>query len=274
MRTDSERGFTLVELVVCVALLVAAGAGALAVLPVLVRTAQGGIVRDAALDAGRNVLERTRAAAAYYPAALVGDSASRAGATADHRWALGVNASYVSAARILRPLCGAAAAGVDVPLAVASTYDAATDRLTVTVTYPRDPCAPRRTGRHRDTGSRARARTVRPANAADHRDRGPDEPVVLAQTLVLLTAIALFVATAVAGIAGAGRARTVETAESALVPAVETRSVRTSTRSPRPSPRRRRPPPAVHRRRRRSTRSTAAPRSRRSATSKRSTARR
>jgi type II secretory pathway component PulJ len=113
LQTDPEGGFTLLELVVCVALLVASGAGALAVLPALARSAQAGIVRDAALEAARNVLERTRAAAAYYPAALVGDPAARATTTADHRWALGANATYASAARIVRPLCGIAAATAD-----------------------------------------------------------------------------------------------------------------------------------------------------------------
>jgi hypothetical protein len=45
---------------------------------------------------------------------------------------------------------------------------------------------------------------------------------VLAQTLVLLVAIAVFGATAVAGIAGAARARTAELAQAAIVPGVET----------------------------------------------------
>lgn len=45
---------------------------------------------------------------------------------------------------------------------------------------------------------------------------------MLAQTLVLLAAIAIFGATAVAGVAGAARARTAELANAAIVPAVET----------------------------------------------------
>ena len=139
--TDGERGFTLLELVVCVGLFAAIGIGALALLPALARNAQAGIVRDAALETARNALERARAAAAYYPPALVGDAATRAVTTADHRWALAAQASAPSAARLRPAPCGAAVANADIPLAVASSYDAPSDRLTVTVTYPHDPCA-------------------------------------------------------------------------------------------------------------------------------------
>ena len=45
---------------------------------------------------------------------------------------------------------------------------------------------------------------------------------MLAQTIVLLAAIALFAVTAIAGIAGTARARTVETARALITPAVET----------------------------------------------------
>jgi len=136
-----EGGYSLLELVVCVALIAAVAVSALAALPVLARSAQAGIVREAALEAARNTIERVRAAAAYYPPALVADPASRIATTADHRWVLAATASYASAVRIERPLCGAAAASVDVPLAVGSVYDATTDRITVTVDYPRDPCS-------------------------------------------------------------------------------------------------------------------------------------
>jgi prepilin-type N-terminal cleavage/methylation domain-containing protein len=139
--TDGERGFTLLELVVCVGVFAAIALGALALLPALARNAQAGLVRDAALETARNALERARAAAAYYPPALVGDAAARAVATADHRWALAAQAGFRSAARLRAAPCGATASDPDVPLAVATSYDAPSDRLTVTVTYPHDPCA-------------------------------------------------------------------------------------------------------------------------------------
>lgn len=135
-----EGGYSLVELVVCIALLVTVAVAALGTLPVLARQAQAGLVRDAATDVARNALERVRAAVAYYPAALVADPASRRTATADHRWALSASAAFASAARLARPPCGAATAPADIPLAVTTTYDATLDRLTVTVAFPRDPC--------------------------------------------------------------------------------------------------------------------------------------
>ncbi len=132
-------GYSLIELVVCVGLIVTVAVAALSALPVLARNAQAGLVRDAATDEARNALERIRAAVAYYPAALVADPAARATATADHRWALAATASVAATARIERPLCGTAAP-VDISLAVTTAYDAASDRLTVTVAYPLDPC--------------------------------------------------------------------------------------------------------------------------------------
>jgi type II secretory pathway pseudopilin PulG len=137
-----EAGFGLLELVVCVALLVSGGVVALALLPPLVRASQASLMRDAAADVARNALERARAAAAYYPPPAVADAAARAAATAAHAWVFAPAASDVAAARIERGLCGSAAAWTDVPMNVATTYDAAGDRLTVTVAYPPDPCAP------------------------------------------------------------------------------------------------------------------------------------
>jgi hypothetical protein len=48
----------------------------------------------------------------------------------------------VAAVRVERGLCGGAGPWTDVPVGVATAYDAAGDTLTVTVTYPSDPCAP------------------------------------------------------------------------------------------------------------------------------------
>lgn len=141
---DGEAGFGLLELVVCVALLIAGGVVALALLPPLLRASQAGLMRDAATDVARNAIERARAAAAYYPPPAVADAAARAAATAAHAWAFAPAASDVAAARIERGLCGGTAAFTDVPLNVATVYDVSADTLTVTVAYPPDPCAPAR----------------------------------------------------------------------------------------------------------------------------------
>ena len=78
-----EAGFSLLEVVVCVALLIAGSVIALALLPSLARASQAELLRGAATDIARNAIERTRAAAAYYPAGAVADAAAATQAMAD-----------------------------------------------------------------------------------------------------------------------------------------------------------------------------------------------
>ena len=139
-----EGGYSLLEVVVCVALLIAGGVFALALLPSIARASQAGLLRAAATAIARNAIERTRAAAAYYPAAAVADPAARGTAVAGHDWVLAPAATYVAAARVRRALCGGGAATSDVPMPVSLTYDAPSDTLTVAVSYPADPCNPAR----------------------------------------------------------------------------------------------------------------------------------
>jgi Tfp pilus assembly protein PilV len=138
----NEAGFGLLEVIVCVALLLAGCVMTLALLPAVARASQTGLMRGAATDVARNAIERVRAAVAYYPPAAVSDPATRSAVTANHAWALQPAARFVAAARIRRALCGTTAASTDVPLPVAMTYDAAADLLTVAVTYPPNPCVP------------------------------------------------------------------------------------------------------------------------------------
>jgi type II secretory pathway pseudopilin PulG len=137
-----ERGYSLLELTVCVALLVAGCVVALALLPALARRSQAEVMRGAATEVARNAIERVRAAAAYYPAGGVSDPATRAVTTADHAWALLPAASYLAAARVRGALCGSGSPATDVPMNVALQYDAPSDTLTVAVAYPPDPCTP------------------------------------------------------------------------------------------------------------------------------------
>lgn len=51
-------------------------------------------------------------------------------------------ATYTAAVRVTHASCAAGATGTDVPLPVALNYDAPSDSLTVTVSYPPDPCVP------------------------------------------------------------------------------------------------------------------------------------
>ena len=138
----TEAGFGLLELVVCVALLIAASVFALALLPSLARASQAQLMRSAATGVARNAIERARAAAAYYPAGAVADPAARAATTADHAWVLAAAATYQAAVRVQHALCASTGETTDVPLTVAQHYDAASDTLTVAVSYPPNPCVP------------------------------------------------------------------------------------------------------------------------------------
>jgi prepilin-type N-terminal cleavage/methylation domain-containing protein len=144
MRTD-ERGFTLLELLICVALLAAAGAAALGACAAVARYASPGVARDAALMVAENALARARAAVAY-ASSPAQDGPALLG---DRTWALAAGtASYVAGARLRAPAqCGGAGAGaVVLRLPVTTAYDAASERFSVTVTYPRDPCRANATG--------------------------------------------------------------------------------------------------------------------------------
>ena len=127
----TEAGFSLVEVVVCVALLIAACAAGLGVLPTLVHASQRDVIRDAATGLARVAIERVRAATAYYPAG---------GVAANHAYALNASSSYTATAHVHRGWCNAVQTMTDVQLGVALAYDAPTDTVTATVQYPPDPC--------------------------------------------------------------------------------------------------------------------------------------
>jgi type II secretory pathway pseudopilin PulG len=133
-----ERGFGLLELVVCTGILVLGCVLALAVLPALARGSQAGILRDAATGVARNAIERARAAAAYAPPQRVADPALRAATLATHAWAFVPAATAAAAVHVERGWCGARSS--DIALTVTSAYDAPSDTLTVSVAYPADPC--------------------------------------------------------------------------------------------------------------------------------------
>jgi Tfp pilus assembly protein FimT len=138
----SEAGYSLLEVVMCVALLVVGSVLALGLLPSVARASQAELMRSAASGIARNAIERARAAAAYYPPGAVADPVARAAATAGHGWALAPSAAYVAAAHVHRGFCGSTATTSDVPMNVTLSYDAPSDTLTVAVSYPPNPCAP------------------------------------------------------------------------------------------------------------------------------------
>ena len=133
----AERGFTLLEVLVCVAILAIVSAATLGAFAAVARNAMPGTARDVALMAGENALARARAAVAYASSPSQDASALLAG----RAWALRPgDAAYVAGAQLRGgALCGAAEPHV-LQLPVATTYDPANERFTVVVTYPRDPC--------------------------------------------------------------------------------------------------------------------------------------
>ena len=135
-RTD-ERGFTLLEVLVCVALLAIVSAATFGAFAAVARNATPGIARDLALMTGENALARARAAVAYASSPSQDASALLGART----WALRAGeTSYVAGAQLrASATCGDATPRL-LRLPVAATYDAANERFTVVVTYPRDPC--------------------------------------------------------------------------------------------------------------------------------------
>ena len=133
----AERGFTLLEVLVCVAILALASAATFGAFAAVARNATPGTGRDVALMAGENALARARAAVAYASSPAQDASALLAGRS----WALRPGETdYVVGAQLRAgALCGDAAPRT-LRLPVAATYDAANERFTVVVTYPRDPC--------------------------------------------------------------------------------------------------------------------------------------
>lgn len=139
-RTSAEAGFTLIELVVCIALLVLGIVVALNLFAAVVRHSQDGIMRDAALSVAHNAVERSLAAAAYFPPNVGSSAATQSADVADHGWALSATpATYSASVRLNRSTCGRPAP-FDVALPVTVTYTPATDTLLVQVQYPPDPC--------------------------------------------------------------------------------------------------------------------------------------
>ena len=142
MRT-AERGFTLLELLVCMAGLALVSASTLGAFAAVARNAATGNARELALMAGENALARARAAIAY------ASSPSQDGTAliGDRSWGLVPGQSaYVAGAQLrASAMCGAQAPLL-LNLPVATAYDARSERFTVVVTYPRDPCRAAREG--------------------------------------------------------------------------------------------------------------------------------
>ncbi|HEV3087196.1 MAG TPA: prepilin-type N-terminal cleavage/methylation domain-containing protein [Candidatus Elarobacter sp.] len=133
----AEGGFTLLELLVCIAILAIVTASTLGAFAAVARNATTGGARELALMAGENALARARAAIAY------ASSPSQDGAAllGDRSWGLTPGETgYVAGAQLRAGAPCGAQSPPTLKLPVAATYDAANERFTVVVTYPRDVC--------------------------------------------------------------------------------------------------------------------------------------
>jgi type II secretion system protein I len=136
MRTG-ERGFTLLEVVVCMGVFALASAATLGAVAALVQNAAPRTSRDLALMVGENALTRARAAVAYASSPAQDGSAL----LRDRTWALAAGATSTFAGAELRAPAACGGSGPrTLTLPLTTTYDAATERFTAVVTYPRDPC--------------------------------------------------------------------------------------------------------------------------------------
>lgn len=137
MRT-AERGFTLLELLVCVGVLAAASAATAGALAAIARNAGPPAARDAALMVAQNALVRARAAIAYASSPAQDGPAL----LQDRSWGLVPGATrYVAGGELRAAMTCGATGPRPLRLPVTTTYDPASERFGVVVTYPRDPCA-------------------------------------------------------------------------------------------------------------------------------------
>lgn len=148
MRT-AERGFTMLEAVVCAGLFAIASAASAGAFAAVARNTAEPALRDAALSIAENTLVRARAAVAYAsspdnPAALL---------PPEPTWGLRPGASaFVAGVELRAPAPCAGIAPLRVALPVTTTFDPSTNRFSVSVTYPRDPCAVAADGTISETG--------------------------------------------------------------------------------------------------------------------------
>jgi prepilin-type N-terminal cleavage/methylation domain-containing protein len=133
--TDGEAGFTLIELVVCLAIFAVAGAATIGAVAAVARNAVPNVTRDAALMVAENTLVRARAAAAYVPLAsgvAPVDPVAANLITAQTQ-------QFTAGARLrANDLCGSHQQSRTLRLPVTTSY--ASNIFTVRVTYPRNPC--------------------------------------------------------------------------------------------------------------------------------------
>jgi prepilin-type N-terminal cleavage/methylation domain-containing protein len=132
---EPEAGFTLIELVICIAILALVGAATVGALAAVARNAMPNVTRDAALMVAENALVRARAAAVYVP---LGTGVASSDPAAAHLLNVGALQYVAGASLQANERCGT---GGTHTLQFPVTTSYGSNVFTVTVRYPRNPCS-------------------------------------------------------------------------------------------------------------------------------------
>ncbi|GAC1412312.1 MAG: hypothetical protein NVSMB64_22540 [Candidatus Velthaea sp.] len=141
----AERGFTLIELVVTIAIVALASLATLGLIAAIVKNGAPNLNRDLALMIAQNTLERARVAAAYLP--LVSDpsqdaAAKTRAASGDTSYILTAASSFSAAAKLPDSTCAASGAGVARLALEVTTSLSGANVFSVSVRYPVNACSP------------------------------------------------------------------------------------------------------------------------------------
>jgi prepilin-type N-terminal cleavage/methylation domain-containing protein len=139
----SERGFSLIELVIVVALVVIVTTATIGLIASVSKRSDPGINRDLATMAAQNALERARSAAAYFPKAATPQESSTvatiAASPSNVQFILQPTSSFVVNNPLPPSTCGINGGAVaSLPLTV--TTSLAGNTFDVKVTYPTVAC--------------------------------------------------------------------------------------------------------------------------------------
>jgi prepilin-type N-terminal cleavage/methylation domain-containing protein len=140
----SDRGFSLIELVVVVGLVVIVTTATIGLIASISKRAEPDINRDLAMMTAQNTLERARAAAAYFPLAqsqAESDAVAQVASSQDKSFILDTNKSFSVSVPLPTSTCGVNNGAVTaISLNVTTTLNV--DVFDVKVTYPTAACSP------------------------------------------------------------------------------------------------------------------------------------
>jgi prepilin-type N-terminal cleavage/methylation domain-containing protein len=139
---ETERGFTLIEVVFAVAAIALVVAATIGGFASVTTRAFASMNRDLAYGVAMNALARARAGTAYLPTSASNNPNYAAQDIDSRSWAIaGTSGSFTTQADVIgiNP-CASGSSSVRVALQATYAYDDATKVLSVSVNYPRNAC--------------------------------------------------------------------------------------------------------------------------------------